>query len=421
PFPVGIHDSSNIPQQSNLYQKVKDPFSGIETYAIQAIHPDVAILHVQKASMDGNCIHLGSVVTDRLMATASKTVIITCDELISVDEIRKNPNTTTIPSIFVDYIINLKFAAHPTSSHGMYSYDNEEIKEYLNATRSEESYNTYIDSRTSISEDEYLEKFAKHGNFTRKTFGESNEKYSIEELITCIFARDIKDGEVGICGAVSDIPMAAMQLAERNYNKQIKWIAGGSGYINPRGFLVPSSTDFQMSYSADARLSMDEVIPIEMREIDFFFAGGLQIDERGNSNLAGIPKDGGWKLRGPGSVGLPFLPKAKRVYLYTMSHNTRTLVNKVNYISGPGHIGNNQMGNGPTLLVTNKCVFKWNYNEDKWELESIHPGNSLTDIKETTGFEFEFDNITETPEPTEDELRVLRDIDKVGYLRGIRE
>ncbi|OLS26769.1 MAG: hypothetical protein HeimC2_14260, partial [Candidatus Heimdallarchaeota archaeon LC_2] len=48
-----------IPSQSDLYKKVKDPFTGQESYAIQAIIPDVAIIHVQGADMYGNCIHHG--------------------------------------------------------------------------------------------------------------------------------------------------------------------------------------------------------------------------------------------------------------------------------------------------------------------------------------------------------------------------
>ncbi|OLS26768.1 MAG: Glutaconate CoA-transferase subunit A [Candidatus Heimdallarchaeota archaeon LC_2] len=112
-----------IPSQSDLYKKVKDPFTGQESYAIQAIIPDVAIIHVQGADMYGNCIHHGSVVTDRLMATSAKTVIVTCDELVGPEFVRKNPDQTTIESFYVDYVIPVQYGSHPTSSHGVYSYD----------------------------------------------------------------------------------------------------------------------------------------------------------------------------------------------------------------------------------------------------------------------------------------------------------
>ena len=150
-----------------------------------------------------------------------------------------------------------------------------------------------------------------------------------------------------------------------------------------------------------------------MTKIDFFFAGGLQIDAKGSTNLGGIPSENGWKLRGPGSVGLPFLPQAGRVYLYTLAHNRRSLVEKVSYVSGPGAMG--EGGSKPSLLVTNLCVFRW---EGKWKLESLHPGIDLETVIENTGFEFEIPETIETTKPpTQEELSILREIDKLGVLK----
>lgn len=420
PFPPGLHDHTSIPTQSDLYKKVKDPFTGEETYALQAITPDVAIIHVQKADMYGNCVHLGSVVTDRLMATAAKTVIVTCDELVGPEFVRKKPFLTSIEGIFVDYVIPVQYGTHPTSSHGVFAYDVKEIKNYLNASKNYEEFLEFVKIRTSISEIGYIKKFVDPGNFGHTLEPHEKGEYTISELMSCVFAREIKNGELGICGAVSDIPMAALQLAERTDAPDMKWISGGSGYVNPRGSLIPSSTDFDVSNRAEAKLSMNDVIPIEMQEIDFFFAGGLQIDKLGNTNLAGLPSEDGWKLRGPGSVGLPFLSRAGRVFLYTLTHNNRTLVDEVSYISGPGHTGKESIKNkGPTILVTNLCVFRWNNELNKWFLYTLHPGVTLENVIENTGFEFEYDETTpNTDVPSELELGILRDIDYIGYLRG---
>ncbi|MCE7737060.1 MAG: hypothetical protein GPJ54_19395 [Candidatus Heimdallarchaeota archaeon] len=420
PFPPGLHDHTSIPGQTDLYQKVKDPFTGEETYAIQAIHPDVAIIHVQQADMYGNCNHHGSIITDRLMATAAKTVIVTCDELVGADAAKTNPDSTSIEGFYVDYVIPLQYGTHPTSSHGIYSYDPREIKNYLQASKNSEEYQEFVFNRISIPETEYIEKFVDPKNFGHTLRTTEVGDYTISELIASVLAREIKNGELGICGAVSDIPMAALQLAERTEAPDMKWIAGGSGYVNPRGLLVPSSTDFAMSFKAESKLSMNEVIPIEMQEIDFFFAGGLQIDKRGNTNLAGIPSEKGWKLRGPGSVGLPFLSRAGRALLYTLTHNKRTLVDTVAYISGPGHTGEqNLLSKGPTLLVTNLCVFRWDYKSDRWRLHTIHPRVTVDEIIENTGFEFDHDEeIPFTEIPTAKELGILREIDPIGYLRG---
>ena len=404
PFPERVHEFDDIPSQSDLYKKITDPFTAKEVYAVQALSPDIAFIHVQKATASGDCVHLGSVVSDRLMAEASKYTIVTCDEL--VDEVDRD--MVTIPSFMVDKIIPLEGAAFPTSSHGLYRYSETEIQNYLKACRTQEEFDTYINS-LGVSEKEYLQDRELPRNFEGKP---NSGKYTMSELVACIFSRDIRDGELGICGAVADIPMAAMRLAERMHAPNMRWISGGSGYVSPRGRLVPSSTDFEMSVNADTRLSMDEVIAIEMTKIDFFFAGGLQIDEKGSTNLGGIPKDGGWKLRGPGSVGLPFLPRAGRSYLYTLNHTNRTLVKQVNYISGPGHFYED---GGPTLLVTNLCVFEWN---DGWRLKSLHPNVTLEQVEEATAFDFKKPKeIPQTKIPSEEELRILREIDVFGVLK----
>ena len=402
PFPERVHEHSSIPSQSDLYRKVTDPFTGKEVYAVAAITPDVALIHVQRATKDGDCVHLGSVVTDRLMAEAAKTTIITCDELVdAVDR-----DMVTVPSFMVDYVIPLRGAAYPTSSHGLYRYNEAEILNYLKSCKS--SFDEYI-RNLGDSEEEYLA----NKELVQELSGDPNTGgYTMSELVACVFSRDIKDGEIGICGAVADIPMAAMRLAERTHAPNMRWISGGSGYVSPRGRLYPSSTDFEMSIGSNARLSMDEVIAIEMTKIDFFFAGGLQIDERGSTNLGGIPTDDGWKLRGPGSVGLPFLPRAGRSYLYTLNHTDRTLVKQVSYTSGPGHFYED---GGPTMLVTNLCVFRWN---DGWVLSSLHSGVTVEQVREATGFDFKVpETIPTTEEPTEEELSILREIDVLGVLK----
>ncbi|MHA2502627.1 MAG: CoA-transferase [Candidatus Kariarchaeaceae archaeon] len=417
PFPPGIHDHTSIPSQSEYYKKVRDPFTGEEVYALRALKPDVALIHVQEATRSGHGIHLGSVVSDRLMAEASQTVFLTCDRL--VEESDMDPNSVTIPSFMVDHVIPLEYGAHPTSSHKIHGYDAVDIKAYLQASRDPTSYQEFVQSRL-IDHTNYISNFVNSENLGNLgKMAEIPTIPTVSERIAVFLSREISDNEVGICGAVAAIPMAALILAERTHAPGMKWIAGGSGYVNPRGDLVPSSTDLKMAVGAETKLSMHEVIPIEMDKIDFFFAGGLQIDARGNANLAGLPSVNGWKLRGPGSVGLPFLARAGKVFLYTENHSVRSLVDKVSYISGPGHVGERRYGEGPQVLITDKCIFRWNRDLDGWQLYSLHEGYSIEDIKEVTGFDFDTPiEVATTAEPTDNELKLLREIDPTGYLRG---
>src|SRR5579872_6821395 len=108
--------------------------------------------------------------------------------------------------------------------------------------------------------------------------------YSVAELMTAVMARQLRPAEVAIMGAVSALPQAACRLAQMTTAPGLWFIAGGSGAVNPHlEPLVASSCDERL-LDADAVLPLADVILVEGRGdlIDVFFAGGLQIDARGN-------------------------------------------------------------------------------------------------------------------------------------------
>ncbi|MFQ6126270.1 MAG: CoA-transferase subunit beta [Candidatus Heimdallarchaeota archaeon] len=253
----------------------------------------------------------------------------------------------------------------------------------------------------------------------------AKEDYSIQELIAVVFARDIQDGELGILGASAAIPMAACQLAQKMHAPNMNWISGGSGCVNPRGSLIASSSSYRASHRADAYLRLEDVSAIENRRIDFFFAGGIQCDPYGNLNLVGV---GDWKrpkFRGPGTIGLVFLPRAKRFYIYTTSHSPRLFVETLDFRSGIGFLRGreewekaNFPGGGPSLVVTDIATLDFDPQTLRMRLKSVHPGKTIEEIQEKTGFNLVVpDHVPETQPPLEEELRTLREIDVNGLLR----
>lgn len=257
----------------------------------------------------------------------------------------------------------------------------------------------------------------------------SEKPYSISELMTCVMARHLKDGEVAVMGAVSMMPMAACRMAQLSHAPNLYYIAGGSGAVNPHlDPLVYSSCDNDL-LRADGALALPEVILLEGhgKRLDIFFGGGLQIDKYGNCNLICI---GDWEkpaLRGPGTVGLPFLPLAGRVVIYTTSHNARTLVEKVDFNSGPGYLDGSKSlaerglpGSGPALVVTPLCAMDFDEETRIMRLKSLHPGVTLEQVIENTGFQLVIpDNVPTTPEPTEAELASLRKVDPNGIVKSL--
>jgi glutaconate CoA-transferase subunit A len=105
-----------------------------------AMRPDVCLLHAQEADIYGNVRNLGTPFCDPLFAKASKRVIVTVDRIVDNDEIRKQPNRTTIPGYLVDAVVEAPFGAHPCSSHGIHVHDDACISAYIKAGANAETW-----------------------------------------------------------------------------------------------------------------------------------------------------------------------------------------------------------------------------------------------------------------------------------------
>ena len=129
--------------------------------------------------------------------------------------------------------------------------------------------------------------------------------------------------------------------------------------------------------------------------IDVFFLGGAQIDGAANINL--VRAEG---RRFPGSFGSAFMyPVVPRTILFREEHSKRTLVPKVEFVSAAGN---------PQALLTGKALFSWQRERRRFRLESVHPGHALDEIRRETGFDFDFQEVTITRDPSVEELALLR-------------
>ena len=241
--------------------------------------------------------------------------------------------------------------------------------------------------------------------------------WTLPELMAVELSRNISDGEVAIMGAVSALPMAACRLAQRTHAPDSWFVAGGSGAVDPRLNPIPASSCDERLLDAACVMPLPEVVMLEGRGdvFDVFFAGGLQIDAYGNTNLERIGDASRPRLKGPGGVGLPFLPLAGRVVIYTMSHDVRTFVEKVDFVSGPAK---SITGRGPELVVTPLCTMGFDSHSRRARLRTVHPGVTVAQVQAATGFDLGAEAaVPETTPPSEEELALLREID-TGRLLG---
>ncbi len=147
--------------------------------------------------------------------------------------------------------------------------------------------------------------------------------------------------------------------------------------------------------------------------IDVFFLSGGQIDGEGNINLVSVGDYEHPKARFPGSFGSAYLYYVvPKVILFRVEHSRRTLVPKVDFVSAPaGSADNVFRPGGPIALVTNRCLFDFDRARRRFRLRSVHPGHSVAEVIENTGFDFDRpEHVPLTPAPSAATLHLVRSV-----------
>jgi len=124
-------DLMKIHEKIGDWKVVESPFNGEEIVVVKPIEPDVAIIHAQQADIYGNTRILGARYEDVLKCRAARRVIVTVEEVVSHEEILRNPEQTTIPHFYVDAVVKAPKGAYPTSCFKYYEADLEHIRMYV--------------------------------------------------------------------------------------------------------------------------------------------------------------------------------------------------------------------------------------------------------------------------------------------------
>jgi len=142
--------------------------------------------------------------------------------------------------------------------------------------------------------------------------------------------------------------------------------------------------------------------------VDAFFLGGGQIDGEANINLVGTGAYPHSEVRWPGSFGSSYMYfLVPRVILFREEHTRRVMVPKVDFVSAPGTSPPNvYRPGGPYKMVTGLGLFGFDRPRRRFVLESVHPGHSVEEIRDNTGFDF--DCAARVPMTVGPEPRVLQ-------------
>lgn len=215
---------------------------------------------------------------------------------------------------------------------------------------------------------------------------------STTELLICVIAELLRGIRHVAVGAASPIPGSGALLARAQSNGATRVSILGSPHHH-------SFTDGGV-----------ELFDLAAQgRIDAFFLGGGQIDGQGNINLVGAGNYPNAEVRWPGSFGSAYLYfLVPRVILFREEHTRRVMVPKVDFISAPGTSDDAvYRRGGPYAMVTRLGVFGFDRERRRFKLLSAHPGHSVEEILDNTGFEIEVPSncgITAAPEPEALEL-----------------
>lgn len=242
--------------------------------------------------------------------------------------------------------------------------------------------------------------------------------FTPNEMMTIAAARSLTNDDVCFVGIGA--PSAACNVARLTHAPDITLIYE-SGTVGTKPDVLPLSIgDGELCDTALFTVSVPEMFRYWLQggHVTTGFLGGAQIDRFANLNTTVVGDYDQPKVRLPGGGGAPEIASNCGQIFITMALSKRGFVDKLPFITSMGHGegGNHRerLGlktKGPTRVITDLCILEPDETTKELTVTSIHHGVSREEIVENCGWDIRFaDHVVETPVPTENELRVLRDI-----------
>jgi len=251
--------------------------------------------------------------------------------------------------------------------------------------------------------------------------------YTPAELMVAAAAHEIADGEVVFVGM--RLPLLGFQLAKSTHAPDAIGVYE-LGIIREKPAPEPILTmgDLPNLYKAQWLSDTADIMGMLQRGlVEVSFIGGAQVDRFGNLNTTYIGRPEKTKTRLPGSGGACDLASLAKRHIIIMNHEKRRFVPRVDYITSPGYgdgpgwrqaVGLPR--GGPSAVITTLGVLRFDPQTSEMILDSVHPGISIQQVLDSTGWPLKISpQLTETPEPSHDELVTLRKLDLDGFWTGL--
>ncbi|HEY7336081.1 MAG TPA: CoA-transferase subunit beta [Bryobacteraceae bacterium] len=242
--------------------------------------------------------------------------------------------------------------------------------------------------------------------------------HTASEIMTIAAARRLRNGSVCFVGI--GLPSAAANLARLTHAPEVVLIYE-SGPIGAKPSVLPLSIgDGELSETADAVVPIPEMFSywLQAGRIDVGFLGAAQIDRFANINSTVIGDYRKPRTRLPGAGGAPEIAAFSKEVLIVLRHDKRAFVENLDFVTSPGYFdggGTRERmglpGKGPTAVITDLGILKPDAATKELTLASLHPGVSVQQVVEATGWPLKIaPKVETTAAPTAAELATLRDL-----------
>ena len=212
-----------------------------------------------------------------------------------------------------------------------------------------------------------------------------------DPLYLAALAREIRDVDYVHVGAQQGDVWIAVKLARALWAPRVRVVASGAFLLDAA---APTGQEIPRTYARDviaARATSFHQSRVfdDLRRGRMTFAGGIEVDCRGNGNLVGIYEDGKLKVRGPGSGGVPTLTShTDRFFIAVRHHSARVLVEQVSRISVLGDPVDRAAAGVPAhaLRAVITPLARFETSEAGLQLTEIAPETTVEQIQARTGF-----------------------------------
>jgi len=248
--------------------------------------------------------------------------------------------------------------------------------------------------------------------------------YTPHELMVVAAAREIRDGEVVFVGM--RLPLLAFGLAKRTHAPSAIGLFE-NGLVRDQ---VPPSDLYTMSDAPNVRGAawatglVDVMQLLQHGDVNLGFIGGAEVDRFGNINTTVIGSRAAPRVKLPGSGGGADIASLAQRLVALMEHESRRLRGRVDFITSPGYGDGSTrwrerqglVRGGPAAVITTLGVLRFDAVSHEAYLATFHPFTTPSEVQAETGWPLRIaSECGPTPEPTADELRLIREADPHGF------